>query len=402
MDFSGIKNVGILGGGQLARMLAEAARNLGLTPWVLTGSQGDPAGQVGARLEKGDWKSAQDLQKFLPLVDLVAFESEFVPVETLRAALEEVSRRPQVLPGLDLMARLADKLEQKKILQDLGIDSAGHLALESGADPGAWMEEVKRRFPGGWVLKWARLGYDGKGTWISGGARPGDEMEFCRRALERGVGLFAERKVDFRRELAVVGFAGAGGRAPGHFPLVVSRQTDGICHWVFGPATALGVDEGLQRKAAGYVEKLAKGLGLPGCFAVEMFETEGGGLLVNELAPRVHNTGHYSLDACATSQFENHWRGLLDLDFGAVAPAPFFGMLNLVAPPRARVADPAPVPPEPPRGGRLYWYGKRECRPGRKMGHVNFTARSLEEFEGLRRSFEDYDARWRRLCVEGG
>jgi 5-(carboxyamino)imidazole ribonucleotide synthase len=400
------KRVGILGGGQLARMLVEAALRLGLRPLVLAGAADEPAAQLCPAAVLGTWHDVPVMRRLFRQVECVTFENEFVPCETADEAARGTA--VQFLPGLGAIFGLQDKIRQKEILARLGIPSAEYLTLpkeaRKPAGRAAWLDEVARRFGEEYVLKWAQLGYDGKGTHLAepGPAGRAAAEAFAADAVKRGVPLFAERRVRYRREVAMVAAYSIDGELA-TWPLVISRNRAGICRWVMGPATRLGVDPKLQSQAQGFARLLAVDLKLYGVFAIEMFETEDGRLLVNELAPRVHNTGHYTQDAAATSQFENHWRALLGLGLGDTRCDSAFVMLNLLGPAGA----PGPAPdherrsfPKLPGEAHLHWYGKTELRPGRKLGHVNATLADPARCEGLLRELEGWEsALWSRLGV---
>ena len=264
--------VGILGGGQLARMLAESAFRLGLSPRVLAASAQDPAAQLCPDSIYGHWDDPVVLRRLFSQVDLVIFENEFIPCEEIEIAARGLSVR--FAPSLESVFQLQDKLRQKEILSRLGIPSAPYEVLPRGEAPARWLEWVSERFGGEYVLKWAQLGYDGKGTWISpapGQPEKTSALDFCAAAVKKRVPLYAEAKVAFRRELAVVACHSVTGDFVA-YPLVVSRQSSGICRSVVGPATALGVRPELEKLAHAYARKLADGLPLHGSFALEMFE----------------------------------------------------------------------------------------------------------------------------------
>ncbi len=388
-------------------MLAEAAFRLGYRPIVLAGGSAtsapsdDPAAQVCPGAVFGSWEDPVALRRFLAQVDTVVFENEFVPRASFEAAgvTEDDARffpRPRVL------YRLQDKLEQKRVMAELGIPTAEYqLVLKASPaekmDP-AELEKLAKRWPRGFVLKWSRLGYDGKGTWISPAMSPSgilsddaikSALEFCKLAQKKCVEVYAEEKIAFRRELAVIGCYSVDGKFSA-YPLVISEQEKGICRRVMGPASLFGVSAVLEKQAQEITEKLARKLDLVGSFGMEFFETEQGQLKVNEIAPRVHNTGHYTQDAAECSQFENHWRAILGLPLGSTVPtAPAFGMLNLIGGPTDSTAL-----PEPSAHARLHWYGKTEFRPGRKLGHLNTRAASAAELEIRLKELADVEASW--------
>ncbi len=386
------KRVGILGGGQLAQMLVEAAHRLGLRPKVFAGSATDPAALLCPETFVGDSRDPGALREFFSQVELVIFENEFISCELVKRASKGLSL--SFAPSLDTLFELQDKIRQKRILDRLSIPTAPYEIHANAEGAEDWVRRMLARFRGECVLKWAQLGYDGKGTWIAGVS--GDEasaVDFCKQALSRKIPLLAEAKIRFKRELALVAsFSTTGEVAP--YPLVETRQKSGICHWVKGPATALGVDPALEEKAHSFAAAIARDLELHGTFAIEMFETEQGEIWVNELAPRVHNSGHYTQDASATSQFENHWRGVLGMRLGSTRSAPGFAMLNLLG--TAESTEPASLAVELDRRTHLHWYGKTELRPGRKLGHLNGRAESPDEIDELMEELQKFERCWAR------
>ncbi len=393
------ETIGVLGGGQLARMLVESAARLGLPTRVLAGSPDDPAALVSPSAVLGTLSDPVAVRRFLLSVDVVTFENEFVDTKLLAGVAAEVRETNghvvRFAPGLAAIETMQDKLRQKKLLEDLGIPTAPYLAFE-GDRKGLpdWVSRANAEFDGHAVFKWARLGYDGKGTLI--GPKPEKEiLAFCEAALAKGVPVYAEKRIDFSRELAIVSCRSRAESKP--YPLVVSEQRSGICRNVYGPATAFGVAPELEKRAQEHAARIADRLELVGVHAIEFFlageKGAGEKLWVNELAPRVHNSGHYSQDACACSQFENHMRAVAGAALGEVAPAPRFAMRNLIAP----GDDPKwASPPVARAAGRLHWYGKTQARAGRKMGHLNFRAedpagfsRMISELDRIEREWEE-------------
>ncbi len=381
--------IGILGGGQLARMMIQArgAANLPMRLRVLTPRSSDPAGRLaGAELLQedlvlGDPRDPESLRAFLASVDVACFESEFQPADQLRAASAGLA--VEFRPSLNALATTQDKLEQKALYRRFEIPTSPWIELtasagRSGRAALAFLQEREAREAVGEapVLKWARLGYDGKGTFFCAVEPAADEEErldrFLAAAAERETPVFAERRVDFVRELAIVVSASRGGELC-EYPLVISEQQHGICKRVYGPAVALGVDPAREEEARAAARRIAERLPLEGSFALELFETVDGALLVNEMAPRVHNSGHYSIDACHCSQFENHLRAVGGLALGSPALRErCFAMLNLLGDRRRR----DPPRPQLPLDPKLidHWYEKDESRPGRKLGHLNALA----------------------------
>lgn len=356
---------GILGGGQLARMLVESARLLGIEPRVYCASPDDPAAQIAAAVTIGSLEDANALASFLSQVNTVIFESEFVS----RARLESAARGSSVrfVPTLPVIERLQNKLSQKRLLNELGIATAAWVEISAELPPNQAWVDLRNRFPMGFVLKVAEGGYDGKGNWLS--KDEGSFTEFVLQTRTRSVELYAEERVPFRRELALVAVRGSSGEWR-EYPAVVSVQEKGICREVRGPATAFGVSTSAVRAMSDASRKVAESLGIVGAYAIEFFETLDGAVLVNELAPRVHNSGHVTQDASETSQFENHWRAVLGMPLGETrARGLCYGMWNSLG----EVASLGPLPESMPAARTAlhgHGYGKKACRPGRKMGQI--------------------------------
>jgi 5-(carboxyamino)imidazole ribonucleotide synthase len=368
--------LGILGTGQLSMMLTEAAGPMGLKTLAYDGRLEDEAA----------------LSRFFAECSRVAraptviFENEFVDCDLLERAGKPHGVR--FVPGLAAIRELQDKILQKRRLEQLGIPTAAWLPIGEGEEPAAFLARAGQRFSRGFVLKWARMGYDGKGVLVVGSSSSAAET-FVSEAASRGIPVYAEEKIAFRRELAILSVYSTKGEQA-HYPLVVSVQREGICRTVTGPATGLGVAEGLEKEAREAAVKLARSIDLFGAFALEFFETEAGQLLVNEIAPRVHNSAHYTQDSARTSQFENHLRAALGMPLGDTACTPAFAMVNLIGPPGAsRLSLPASLGP-----GILHWYGKRDLRPGRKMGHLNGASESPEGLATIVNALEERRLKW--------
>ncbi|HLD99146.1 MAG TPA: ATP-grasp domain-containing protein [Bdellovibrionota bacterium] len=390
---------GILGSGQLARMLCEAAHRLGLSPVVLCQNPGDPAAQVCPKAVLGSIKDIAVLKDFFSRVSHVAFENEFVPCGILERASFGMPVR--FFPPLRSLAFLQDKLNQKSVLNRLKIPTSRHMIGDLPGNWLPWLHQMLDHFGEGGdsecVLKWAQQGYDGKGTFFLN-RRPeilDQAVAFCNEAELRGIRIYAEERITFKRELAIVschseqhGFA--------HYPLVISEQKNGICHRVWGPAMSLGVAPKLAREARRHAEKLAQALQLYGTFAIEFFESRGGRLLVNEIAPRVHNTGHYTMNASETDQFENHLRAMFDLPLGSTRTAPGFAMQNLLGPSLEAHGAHSVAMPEPTERLHVHWYGKHDLKPGRKLGHVNGVTDSPGKVKKLLAEMESTVEEWRK------
>lgn len=379
--------VGILGGGQLARMLAQAAEKMGTETWVLTGAADDPASRLCPAVI-GSLEEARVLRRFFSEVQLVTFENEFVDTGLLaRFATEFPKLRFE--PKLVVLERLQDKLNQKELLGRLGIPTAPWVVK---ADPAA-CADLPKTFPKGAVLKWSRMGYDGKGLLFYDPAKPDPKAlaAFFEAAAQREARVYAEQTIAFRRELAVVACRSAKGEFAA-YPLVQSRQDRGICSLVTGPARLLGNTAEQESRAVGYAKRITEALDYVGVLALELFERPDGEILVNEIAPRVHNSGHFTQDACEASQFENHLRAILGLPLGSTSVKGTFAMLNILGP--EGVSRPSQALPVAPAGATLHWYEKRELRPRRKMGHFNGTATGADGLAKMVQSLEAAERKW--------
>jgi 5-(carboxyamino)imidazole ribonucleotide synthase len=351
-----VPRVGIVGAGQLARMTFQAGISLGLTVRVLANSPDESAALVSPAVALGAPSSLGALTAFAETCDVVTFDHELVDAALLRwlEATGHVLR-----PSAATMAVGQDKLLQRREAEALGlpIPSYRHVC---GADAIiAFAEEH------GWpvVLKARRGGYDGRGVWVVTNAVEAERVALQARA--RGLYLLAEQWVPIERELAVLVARRPSGQMV-VYPVVETVQIDGICHEVLAPAP---VSPALAEEVRAIACRLAVALDVAGILAVELF-VAGGRPMVNELAVRPHNTGHYSIEACVTSQFENHLRGVLDWPLGEPAMiVPAAVMVNVLG--RPETGDPAERLPAAlaVEGVRVHLYAKAS-RPGRKIGHV--------------------------------
>ena len=322
--------VGVIGGGQLGRMLALAGIPLGLSFRFLDPAQGAPAGEVGELLV-GAYDDPELLDRLADGAEAVTYEFENVPVEA--------ARRVGAIPEAAALEAAQDRLVEKQLFRRLGI-------------PTVRIDDEVERFPA--LLKTRRLGYDGKGQQLVSTHDAGSVPEHV-----------LEERVDFSRELSILAVRGRDGDTR-FWPLVENVHEGGILRTSRAPAAGAP-----QAEAEDYATRLLDDLGYVGVLALELFEVEGG-LLANEFAPRVHNTGHWTIEGAATSQFENHLRAILGLPLGPTDSRASF-MANLIgdAPPAGEVLR---LP-----GAHLHLYGK-EPRPGRKLGNVTLVeARAASE-----------------------
>jgi 5-(carboxyamino)imidazole ribonucleotide synthase len=341
--------IGIVGGGQLGRMIALAAARLGYRAHILTPQADAPACQVTDRATIADYVDEHALGTFAAAVDVVTIEFENLPVEALRT----LARWRPVHPAPDVLAVCQDRSKEKAFLASIGAPTTPHEVIRSPAD----LAGAIGRLAGPAVLKTARLGYDGKGQLRLG---PGDDASAAWSAVG-AVDAVLEDWVDFDCEISVITARAGDGRQVS-YPPMENQHRDGILVRTIAPAA---VPDGVAAEATALAERIARALGVVGLLAVEMFVTPDHRVLVNELAPRPHNSGHWTIDACAVSQFEQLVRVVCDLPLAP--PAPFAGavMDNLLG---ADVEAWPRLLAEP--GARLHLYGKREIRPGRKLGHV--------------------------------
>jgi 5-(carboxyamino)imidazole ribonucleotide synthase len=356
----------VVGGGQLARMMAEPAAAMGIPLRLLAEAPAVSAAQVIPDHEIGDYTDLTTLRRLVEGCRVVTFDHEHVPTEHLHA-LEDGGTA--VRPGPGALVHAQDKVVMREALAGLGAPMPRHRVVTDADDV------TDFGFP--CVLKTSRGGYDGRAVWF---VRNVEEAQPAFAAAGvAGVRILAEELVDFRRELSALVARSPSGQAAA-YPVVESVQRDGICHEVVAPAPDLC--DRLATQAQGLALRLARELDVTGILAVELFETTDGEILVNELAMRPHNTGHWTQDGAVTSQFENHLRAVLDLPLGSpVARAPWTVMVNILGGPAdsgGRLYDGYPHALARDPRLRVHLYGK-EPRPGRKVGHVNAYGDDLQE-----------------------
>jgi len=358
--------VAVIGGGQLARMLAEPAAALGIPLRLLAEAEGVSAAQVIPDTIIGDHRDLEALRKVTSGAAVVTFDHEHVPTEHLQALADAGIA---VRPGPEALVHAQDKAVMRERLTALGVPCPRHAVVGSVTE----LEE----FGLPCVLKVTRGGYDGRGVWVV--RTHEDAVAAFATADETGVRVLAEELVDFRRELAALVARSPSGQAAA-YPVVASTQLDGICHEVVAPAPDLAPE--LATQAQQIALTIAKELDVTGVLAVELFETVDGRILVNELAMRPHNTGHWTQDGAVTSQFENHLRAVLDLPLGAPTPRERWTvMVNILGGPSdqvGRLFDGYPHALARDPRLRVHLYGK-QLRPGRKVGHVNAYGDDLED-----------------------
>jgi 5-(carboxyamino)imidazole ribonucleotide synthase len=355
----GATTVGILGGGQLARMLALAGAPLGLR-FLVMDTVADACAAQFVPLLQADYRDQDALAEFARRVDVVTFDFENVPAESA----QWLAQRVPVFPGPRALAVAQDRLAEKTLFNQLGIPTPRYAAVECQAGLEAALAEIGAPA----ILKTRRLGYDGKGQFRLRTAADADAAWAALGAQASTVGLILEAFVPFERELSVVAVRGRDGEFRS-WPLTRNWHAEGILSASLAPARATSA---LTASALDYARRVAEALEYVGVFALELFEC-GGVLLANEMAPRVHNSGHWTIEGAVCSQFENHLRAVLGLPLGSTDARGRSCMLNWVGElPAARA-----VLAEP--GAHWHDYGKSP-RSGRKVGHATCVADSLTDF----------------------
>ena len=356
--------VAVIGGGQLARMLAEPAAALGIPLRLLAEAEGVSAAQVIPDHRVGDYRDLETLRAVTKGCAVMTFDHEHVPTDHLHALEAELAVRP----GPEALVNAQDKAVMRARLAALGVPCPRNAVVSSPAEVTAFGYPC--------VLKTTRGGYDGKGVWrVAAAEQCADAFAAAESA---GVRVLAEELVDFRRELSALVARSPSGQVSA-WPVVESVQRGGICAEVVAPAP--GLAPGLAVEAQRIAMRVAAELDVTGVLAVELFETTDGRILVNELAMRPHNTGHWTQDGAVTSQFENHLRAVLDLPLGAPdARAPWTVMVNILGgdTETGRLYDGYPHALARDPRLRVHLYGKG-LRPGRKVGHVNAYGDDLDD-----------------------
>ncbi|MFD7017879.1 MULTISPECIES: 5-(carboxyamino)imidazole ribonucleotide synthase [unclassified Streptomyces] len=367
--------VGMVGGGQLARMTHEAGIPLGIRFKLLSDTPQDSAAQVVSEVVVGDYRDLDTLRDFARGCDVITFDHEHVPTEHLRALEADGI---VVRPGPDALVHAHDKGVMRARLSQIGAPCPRHRIVADPSDVSAFAAEGAG-FPV--ILKTVVGGYDGKGVWfVRSEADAAD-------AFKAGVAVLAEEKVDFVRELAANVVRSPHGQAVA-YPVVESIQVDGVCDTVIAPAPDL--DGELAGEAQQLALRIAAELGVVGHLAVELFETRDGRILVNELAMRPHNSGHWTQDGAITSQFANHVRAVLDLPLGDPRPrSKWTVMCNVLGGdyPDMYYAYLHCMARDPQL--KIHMYGK-DVKPGRKVGHVNTYGDDLAEVRERARHAADY------------
>ena len=347
--------IGILGGGQLGYMLALAGYPLDFHFRFLDPSPQAPVGRIAARVT-ADYTDFEALEKFAHGLALVTYEFENVPVEAVRFLQKSVP----VYPPPQALEVAQDRLNEKSLFQKLKIPTTEFFAVNSARD----LDEAARKIGLPAVLKTCRLGYDGKGQWM---LRSSDDVALVKKEIPAAP-FILEKFVKFSRELSILAVRGRSGDSA-FYPLVENHHRQGILRLSLAPAPRLAAD--LQREAEGLAHRVLEALDYVGVLAIELFECDGR-LLANEMAPRVHNSFHWTIEGAVSSQFESHLRAVAGLPLGDTTALGHSAMLNLIG----ELPEPEEVLRVP--DAHLHLYGKA-LRPGRKVGHLTLRADSAEQ-----------------------
>jgi 5-(carboxyamino)imidazole ribonucleotide synthase len=353
--------IGVLGGGQLGRMMALAGRALGYRFATLDPTEDCPCAQVSDNHIVTGYADVNGALELAQTSDVITYEFENVDAN-VAAVLEEKSYVPQ---GSELLRITQNRIREKSTLASFGIPVAAFRIIESETDAETAVLELG--LPA--VMKTATGGYDGKGQYV---IRKVEEAAPAYRELAKaGTDIIIEQFVPFIKEISVIAARSVSGEIR-TFPVAENIHRENILHVSIVPAR---IGQAVAERAEELAVTIAEKLGVVGLIAVEMFVTGEGSVLVNELAPRPHNSGHYTMDACVTSQFEQHIRAICDLPLGDTALLSPVVMVNILGEHLAPVLDKIE---KLPRSAKLHLYGKKDSKPKRKMGHINVLAESVE------------------------
>lgn len=378
------KNIGIIGGGQLAWMMAKGAKNLGLSLVIQTPKPSDPAVTIADDVVFGAVADAKATALLARQCDVISFENEFIDLPALQRLEHQGT---QFYPQLRCLEPLLDKYDQRQYCQSLGLPSPQFATLNSEADLPR-LEATIKSLGLPLALKTRRHGYDGQGTFIV------KDLDTVRATWARlnYQPILLEAFVPFERELAVMAARSQSGEIA-LYPVVESQQVDQVCRRVIAPAA---VDEQVRQQVVRIATTLLTELAVVGIFGIEFFLTADHQVLVNEIAPRTHNSGHYTLDACITSQFEQQLRAVSGLSLGSpdlkCSQAIMINLLGFETSTADYGAQRAALSSLP--DAHLYWYGKGEARPGRKLGHVTVTRDRIHTPDELKQLIQTIEALW--------
>ncbi|RHZ84805.1 hypothetical protein Glove_74g22 [Diversispora epigaea] len=370
MDF---RTIGVLGGGQLGRMLVEAASRLNINVIILDKPSDSPAKQIQATRShiQGDFKDPNKIKELAQKVDILTIEIEHVNVDILETLSKEKKEKIVICPSPTTIRLIQDKYIQKLHLFKNNIPVVDFMEINTKDD----LNLVSEKFGYPMMLKSKTLAYDGRGNYV---VRSSEEIEKALEFLGNfKTPLYAERWTSFIKELAVMVVRRANGEVKS-YPVVETIHKENICHMVIVPAQVNGL---ILENAKIIAEKTISTLSGAGVFGVEMFLMSDGHIYVNEIAPRPHNSGHYTIEACETSQYENHLRSILNISLGStLLKVPATAMINILGKSEdfqeclKPCAEALSIP-----GTTIHLYGKKECRKGRKMGHITVVADSISQ-----------------------
>lgn len=357
--------LGMLGGGQLGRMFVSAARTLGYEVIVLDPDPDSPAGSMATRHLQAAYDDTDALDVLARECDVITTEFENIPAETLIRLAEA---KP-VHPSADALSIAQNRIHEKTFVQSLGLNTSRFIALESDSDL-AQCEGFT--YPA--ILKTATLGYDGKGQVVCNNAE-----QVAAAFHQLNCCCILEQRIDLAKEVSVILARNLDGQIS-CYPLAENSHVNGILDVSLVPAR---IDDDLAREAIDAAGKIAEGMSYVGVLAVELFVSATGELLINEMAPRPHNSGHYTLDACDCSQFEQQVRMVCNLPAGSTELNRPVAMLNLLGDIWPEEGEPAWQDVLARVDAHLHLYGKKQARPGRKMGHINFLGADVEQVNDL-------------------
>ncbi|SHK12254.1 5-(carboxyamino)imidazole ribonucleotide synthase [Anaerobranca californiensis DSM 14826] len=352
--------IGILGGGQLGRMMALAARQMGYKIAVLEKEKNSPCGQIADYEVIGDYQDLEKAEELARISDVVTYEFENISLETAKV-IERIGKLPQ---GSQLLGISQHRGREKRAIESLAIKVAPYHLINDLQD----LQRAVSKLGLPAILKTCRGGYDGKGQWVLKGQ--GDFLKVVEE-LDFNQQYILEKMIPFTKELSIIVNRNSKGHVTS-FPISENIHLNGILHITIAPAR---IDKVIEEQVKAIGITLARGLNLVGTLAVEMFLTEEGEIFVNELAPRPHNSGHYTIEGCEISQFAQHIRATTNLPLGSTKLLKPSVMINIlgedlenVLSSIAKLAD-----------AHLHLYGKEESKKGRKMGHITFLGDTVEE-----------------------
>lgn len=358
------KTIGVLGSGQLAKMLAQSAYRMGLNIAVIDKSEKTPAGDMTKLDYTKGWENREELNKFIDSSDIITLENEFIDINIL----EYVETKKKLFPSAATMRKVQDKFIQKQTFSSAGIKVADFEAINNKEDALKFAE----RYGYPYLIKTRTLGYDGYGNMTI------KNEEDIEEAIKKFSGreIMAERFINFQKELAVMAVRNESGQTK-TYPCVETIQQNHICHQVLAPAA---IDSELAKSAQEIAIKCVESINGVGVFGIELFLTGDEEILVNEIAPRPHNSGHYTIEACYSSQYDNCLRAVLDLPLGDTSMLkPSAVMINLLGQ-HSEAGTPKDIKPMLNfERASLHLYNKKTSRKGRKMGHITVLGEDLKE-----------------------